>query len=79
MTSAALAEPAQQTDDQSALAVASAESAAWMTLTETELDTVTAGQNINVLNIGVAGVCVIAGPCDNNRGIVFNQTSPTGP
>jgi hypothetical protein len=46
-------------------------------LTEAQLDEVTAGQNINVLNVGVAGVCVIAGPCNNNRGIVFNQ--PTGP
>ena len=81
MTSAALAEPAQQTDDPSALAVASAESAGWVTLTETDLDTVTAGQTsyVNVLNIGAAGVCIVAGPCDNNRGIVFNQTSPTGP
>ena len=48
-----------------------------MVLTEAQLDEVTAGQNINVLNIGVAGVCVITGPCSNNQGIVFNQ--PTGP
>ena len=44
-----------------------------MVLTEAQLDEVTAGQNINVLNIGAAGVCVITGPCNNNQGIVFNQ------
>jgi hypothetical protein len=77
MTSAALAEPAQLTNSQSALAVASVESAGWVTLTETELDTVSAGQisaPVNVLNVGVGGVCVIAADCSRNIGNFFNQT-----
>jgi hypothetical protein len=43
-------------------------------LTEAQLDEVTAGQStyVNVLNVGVAGVCVLAGPCDG-RANIFNQ------
>jgi hypothetical protein len=72
MGSVALAEPAPLPNNQSALAV-SVRSAEPLTLTAAQLDTVTAGQNFNILNVGVAGVCVLAGPCSGNIGNQFNQ------
>jgi hypothetical protein len=63
MSSVALAEPAQLTSSQSALAVVSVQSAEPVTLTAAQLDTVTAGTHTNILNIGV-GACIgaCAGP-----------------
>ena len=50
-----------------------------VTLTDTQLDTVTAGQNINVLNVGIGAACVLAGNCEQNTGNVFNQgQQPSG-